>query len=271
MLANSLSLSSGSIILTYIAKEINNQKLGDGTSILILVNIISSLNSQTTFYRELLDKGEINSVLFVVLGAIVMVLGIVIFAEAEKRITVYYSTPTSESYNPSIQEKSFLPLKVNATGVMPIVFATTVSALPTYILNTLNNSYISNQLYNLSSYNPIFVLFYSASIFLFNYFYTFLAIESAEVASNLKKRGASIPGVRPGKMTEAYLTKSLSSLTFIGSCLLLLLVNYPFILDYTTKTSFFKYLNGGSLLILVGVISDVSRRISAELSINNLK
>lgn len=260
---NTMALATGALILTFFANEIDKLKLGNGTSILIFANILSSM--PTFLGTTLLDlkAAEINKwgdlLLF-----ISTILGIVYVQEAERKIPINYASRYSGSINGAMGRTSYLPFKVNATGVMPIIFASSLLSLPATVSRFANNDFIQKVAVSLSPDRPLYTAYNVGLIFLFNYFYTFIQFEPNEVAENLNKSSASIPAVRPGKATAEYLEGVLIRMSVLGSVFLGLLALAPSILETVTGVSRFRGFGGTSILILVGVATDFTRRLRAE-------
>jgi preprotein translocase subunit SecY len=163
----------------------------------------------------------------------------------------------------------YLPFKVNATGVMPIILSSSLLAFPATITRFANNDFLQKLALSFSPASPLYTPFNVALIFLFNYFYTFIQFDTNEVAANLKKSGASIPNLRPGNTTAEFLEGTLSRMSLIGSFFLGVL-SLP-LLKEVAGSSGLKTLGGTSLLILVGVATDFSRRLRAEVLVSRYK
>jgi protein transport protein SEC61 subunit alpha len=261
----SCALTAGAMILMYIGELLNEIKLGNGTSLLIFSNIVSALPSsigQTVTLAQ--QKGDAESVLPVFFGAFALTtLGIVYVQEAERKIPMNYSTRFNAG---GLAKSSYLPFKVNSAGVMPIIFASSLLALPATLTRFTDNSAVVGVARFLSpgggaGYVPVNV----ALICFFNYFYTFLQLEPKDVAEQLKRQGASIPGVRPGAATRDYITRVLERLSLLGSVFLGLLALTPGAVEQVTGLQTFRGFAGTSLLILVGVATDSARKVRSEL------
>jgi preprotein translocase subunit SecY len=167
---------------------------------------------------------------------------------------------------------SYLPLKLNQGGVMPIIFASAVLVLPSYLSQLTTNGFILQilNLFSPSGNNKnIYLVFYFILILFFSYFYTSLVLNPDDVAQNLKKMESSIPGIRPGKATRDYLQKTLNRLTFLGALFLALIAIIPSVIESVTNISTFKGLGATSLLILVGVAIDTSKQVQTYLISKN--
>ncbi len=264
LLEQSCALTAGAMILMYIGELLNEIKLGNGTSLLIFSNIVSALPSsigQTVSIAQ--EKGD-STVLPVFFGAFALTaLGIVYVQEAERKIPMNYSTRFNAG---GLAKSSYLPFKVNSAGVMPIIFASSLLALPATLTRFTDNGAVLGVARFLSpgggaGYVPVNV----AMICFFNYFYTFLQLEPKDVADQLKRQGASIPGVRPGAATRDYITRVLERLSVLGSVFLGALALTPGAVEQVTGLQTFRGFAGTSLLILVGVATDSARKVRSEL------
>ena len=264
LLESSAVLTAGAMILLYIGEVLTELKLGNGTSLLIFTNIISSLPSsfgQTLSQAN--EKGDSATVLPVFFGAFFLsALGIVYVQEAERKIPMNYSTRFQAG---GLAKSSYLPFKVNSAGVMPIIFASSLLALPATIARFAPNPVIIGAAKAVYPGGAAYVPVNIALICFFNYFYTFLQLEPKDVAEQLKRQGASIPGVRPGATTRDYITRVLSNLSLLGSVFLGVLALTPTAVEGITGLTTFRGFAGTSLLILVGVATDTTRKVRSEL------
>jgi len=264
LVESSAVLTAGAMILLYIGEVLNELKLGNGTSLLIFTNIVSSLPSsfgQTL--EQAKDKGDAATVLPVFFGAFVLsALGIVYVQEAELKIPMQYSTRFQAG---GLAKSSYLPFKVNSAGVMPIIFASSLLALPATVARFVPSELLIGAAKAVYPGGAAYVPVNIALICFFNYFYTFLQLEPKDVAEQLKRQGASIPGVRPGLTTRDYITRVLERLSLLGSVFLGLLALTPTAVEGITGLTTFRGFAGTSLLILVGVATDTTRKVRSEL------
>jgi preprotein translocase subunit SecY len=199
-----------------------------------------------------------------------MIIGIIFVQEGTRRIPIISARQLGKG---QLQNKtSYLPLRLNQGGVMPIIFASAFLVLPNYIIQITNNPLIVNIATTLSPSSEnktIYLLFYFLLILFFSYFYASLVINPVDVAKNLKKMESSIPGIRPGKATTDYLQKTLNRLTFLGALFLAFIAVIPSIIENVTAISTFKGLGATSLLILVGVAIDTSKQVQTYLISKN--
>lgn len=205
-----------------------------------------------------------NSGQFAIAMAIFLVTtgGIVFVTEGERRIPINYATRYSES---SIKpDKSFMPLKVNGAGVMPVIFASSVVSLPAAIASFLDLEILNAMAKGVGPNGTYYLPFIVVLILFFNYYYTFLQFDPVDLSEQLKKGGASVPNVRPGRATAEYMTTTLNRLSVLGSVFLAVLAATPLAIEYFTDIKAYRGFFGTSLLILVGVATDFTRRIRAE-------
>mmetsp|Transcript_10887 Transcript_10887/g.43887 ORF Transcript_10887/g.43887 Transcript_10887/m.43887 type:complete len:552 (-) Transcript_10887:122-1777(-) len=264
LVESSAVLTAGAMILLYIGEVLTELKLGNGTSLLIFTNIISSLPSsfgQTLSQAS--EKGDAATVLPVFFGAFFLTtLGIVYVQEAERKIPMNYSTRFQAG---GLAKSSYLPFKVNSAGVMPIIFASSLLALPATLARFAPNPVIIGAAKAVYPGGVAYVPVNIALICFFNYFYTFLQLEPKDVADQLKRQGASIPGVRPGAATSGYITRVLERLSILGSVFLGFLALAPTAVEGITGLTTFRGFAGTSLLILVGVATDTTRKVRSEI------
>ena len=271
VISMTLALTTGSMIIMWFSEQITEKGIGNGPSLLIFVNIISGLpkllqqkQSTVTSENELL---ELFLLVFIFLS---MIIGIIFVQEGARRIPIVSAKQLSQGQSQT--KTSYLPLKLNQGGVMPIIFASAVLVLPSYLSQITKNEVILNILNLFSpagSNKNIYLLFYFILILFFSYFYTSLVLNPNDVAQNLKKMESSIPGIRPGKATIDYLQKTLNRLTFLGALFLALIAVIPSVIESLTNISTFKGLGATSLLILVGVAIDTSKQVQTYLISKN--
>lgn len=266
-----LALTTGSMLLMWFSEQITEKGIGNGPSLLIFINIIAGLPKLLQQSTEV-NKNHSNLFELGILGILflAMVIGIIFIQEGTRRIPIVSARQLGKGQYKN--KTSYLPLRLNQGGVMPIIFASAFLILPAYISQLTTNTVVTNVLKMLSpaSENKIpYLIFYFVLILFFSYFYASLVINPSDVAKNLKKMESSIPGVRPGKATIDYLQKTLNRLTFLGALFLAFIAVVPTILENITSISTFKGLGATSLLILVGVAIDTSRQVQTYLISKN--
>lgn len=266
-----LALTTGSILLMWFSEQISEKGVGNGPSLLIFINIIAGLPKLIQQKSSLVISNNQVIELFVLASIfLIMIIGIIFIQEGTRRIPIISARQLGKGQ--SQNKTSYLPLRLNQGGVMPIIFASAILVLPAYLSQVIKNKFILNFL-NLLSPNSgdknIYLIFYFTLILFFSYFYASLIINPNDVSQNLKKMESSIPGVRPGKATTNYLQKTLNRLTFLGALFLAFIAVIPSIIENLTNISTFKGLGATSLLILVGVAIDTSRQIQTYLISKN--
>ncbi|KAK9130218.1 hypothetical protein Sjap_010705 [Stephania japonica] len=258
-------LTLGSVLTTYIGERISDLKLGNGTSLLIFTSIISYLPA--SFGRtvaQALQDGNYVGLVTIVISFLLLVLGIVYVQEAERKIPLNYASRYSSSRG-GLQKSAYLPFKVNSSGVMPIIFSTSSLALPGTLARFTGLSVLKNAAVAL---NPGGVLYIPTNILLiafFNYYYTFLQLDPDDMSEQLKRQGASIPLVRPGKSTAAFINTVLGRISVLGSAFLAVLAAGPSVVEQITHLTAFRGFAGTSVLILVGCATDTARKVQAEI------
>jgi len=263
--ASVLSLVAGAMILVQVAETISELKLGNGTSILIFANIASALPTSVGAAFSQAATNQSSNLAIYAAAFFATTLGIVYVQDAERQIPMTYASRYRAG---SLAQQAYLPFKVNATGVMPVIFASSLLALPTaaarYIDSPVADTVAASLAPNGVAYLPTNVVL----IAFFNYLYTFLQLEPQELAEQLKRQGASISGVRPGRNTAEFVTKTLKRLSVLGSAFLGALALAPSLVEATTGLTAFRGFAGTSVLIIVGVATDTARRFRAEMAMS---
>jgi preprotein translocase subunit SecY len=262
-----IALTAGSMFVMWASELITERGIGNGASLLIFVNIVASLPKSLGDTIDLVQVGGreiIGRVIVLVLVFLATIVGIVFVQEGMRRIPII-SARRQVGRRVLAEQRSFLPLRLNQGGVMPIIFAAAILSLPLLIANFTKNPELSNIV---NTYlNPsgtgswVYVLVYMVSIVFFSYFYSSLILNPVDVAQNLKKMGSSIPGIRPGKATSEYIERVSNRLTFLGAVFLGLVAIIPTAVERALGVPTFKGLGATSLLILVGVAIDTARQI----------
>lgn len=268
LLVNALTLTAGAMTLIHIADTITELKLGNGTSVLIFANIASALpTSVGAALTQAASKDSANVAIYA--GAFFLTtLGIVYVQEAERKIPMNYA---SRYRNSALSRQSYLPFKVNATGVMPVIFSSSLLALPTALARYANSRPVEAFAAALNPSGPFYLPTNIALIVAFNYYYTFLQLDPKDLADQLKRQGASIPAVRPGRATAAYISGTLERMSILGSAFLGALAAAPPLVEVFTKLQAFRGFAGTSVLILVGVATDTARKVRAEQAMQKYK
>ena len=255
-----LTLTTGSIIIMWFSEIITEYGIGNGASLLIFQNIVSGIPKVFIDYKTNIDNTNtnLNILLLLLLFMLILVVTILI-QEGQRKINIVSARQLGKIQE--LNHQSYIPLKLNQSGVMPLVFASAAMALPPYLLQIISNQTIYNLCYLFFPNNYLYLPLYCFLIIIFSYFYSSLILNPEDIAKNLKKMGSSIPSIRPGIDTTIYLKKILYKLTFLGSIFLFILATIPYIISTLMRTDSFKGLGITSLLILVGVSIDTAKQI----------
>ncbi len=266
----SLVMTAGTAFLLWMGDEITRKGIGNGQSLLIMAGITMSMpnvfkGAYTAFLKGSMETGlGITLFLLFILVYILIIVGIIWVQLAERRIPIQYSNRTTSAYG---AQQSFLPIKINSAGVIPVIFASIFTTIPATIVQLTKNEAAINFVNNYIVYtSPTGLLLYVVLIFVFGYFYTFLSMNPDEMSKNLNKNGGYIPGVRPGEETSKYIGKSLSRLTFIGSIFLVILAALPVIISAFTDLPSSVTIGGTGILIVVGVAIETYKQIESSLT-----
>jgi preprotein translocase subunit SecY len=261
-----IALVAGSMFVMWASELITERGVGNGASLLIFVNIVASLPKSLGDTIALAQTGgreAVGRVLVLLIVFLAMIVGIVFVQEGTRRIPII-SARRQVGRKIYQERSSYLPLRLNQGGVMPIIFASAVLILPASLARFTDNQVLLKIANNLSpggSAPWIHALAYLVLIVFFSYFYATLIVNPVDLAQNLKKMGSSIPGIRPGKTTSEYVERVLNRLTFLGAIFLGMVAIIPTAVESATRVPTFQGLGATSLLILVGVAIDTAKQI----------
>jgi len=262
-----ITLTGGTIFLMWLGEQITARGIGNGISLIILAGIVAELPSAIAGTLELGRQGALSTgiILAVVLMAVV-VIGFIVFMErAQRRLLIQY--PKRQVGNRMFEgQSSHLPLKLNTSGVIPPIFASSLLLLPTTVANFnagQGPDWLTTITTQLGHGRPLFLVLYIALIVFFAFFYTAIVFNPTETADNLKKHGGFIPGIRPGERTAEYIDYVLSRITVVGAGYLAIVCLIPEILISYAAVPF--YFGGTSLLIVVSVTMDTVAQIQGYL------
>ena len=264
-----LTLMGGTMFLMWLGEQITSRGIGNGSSLIIFAGIIAAFPSAIANTLELGRQGAISTslILVVVVMAIAVIAFIVFMERAQRRVLITY--PKRQQGNKVYEgQTSFLPLKLNTSGVIPPIFASSLLLLPTTIANFSAQGGATNGIMGMiTTYlghgRPLYMLTYIALIVFFAFFYTAIVFNPQETADNLKKHGGFVPGIRPGERTAQYIDKILMRITVLGAAYLALICLLPEILISYAALPF--YFGGTSLLIVVSVTMDTVAQIHGHL------
>ena len=283
-----VTMTAGSALLMWIGERITENGVGNGISIVLLFNIISSLPSDaSTLYTRFMSGKSVavSAVAAIIIVAIVIaiVVFVVVLQDGERRIPVQYSKKMQGRKMVGGQSSN-IPLKVNTAGVIPVIFASSIMSFPVVIAqffgSRINYDSIGGHiLLMLNSSNwfkperPVYsigMLVYIALIIVFAYFYTSITFNPLEVANNMKKSGGFIPGIRPGKPTSDYLNSILNYVVFIGACGLTVICIIPIMVSGLFNVSRLSF-GGTSLIIIVSVVLETLKAIESQMLVRYYK
>ena len=278
-----IALTAGAVLVMWLGERITESGIGNGISIILLVNIVSGMPGDfTSLYNQFMKGKQIGPALIagcVIVGVVLaVVVFVIVLSDAERHIPVQYSKKMQGRKLVGGQQ-SKIPLKVNTAGVIPIIFASSILQFPIMLQNVLkyeNNGFIGKALTSLNSSTwfdashpkrSIGLLIYIVVVVLFAYFYTSITFNPLEISNNMKKQGGFIPGIRPGKPTVDYLNKILKYIIFIGAAGLTIVAVVPFFFNgvFGASVSF----GGTSIIIVVGVILETIKQIQSQLLVQN--
>ncbi|STO32137.1 preprotein translocase subunit SecY [Fusobacterium necrogenes] len=267
-----VTLTAGTVFLMWIGEQISIKGIGNGVSLLIFLNVISGgpSNVVQTIQSMRGSKFLIPVLGLITLAGILVVAGIVIFQLGQRKIPVHY---VGKGFNGrgGMGQNSYIPLKLNSAGVMPVIFASVVMMIPSAIVNVIPSEYtIKTTLAMIFSQNhPVYMLIYAVVIIFFSFFYTAIVFDPEKVAENLKQGGGTIPGIRPGTETVEYLEGVVTRITWGGAFFLAAIS----ILPYALFTAFGLpvFFGGTGVIIVVGVAIDTVQQINAHLVMREYK
>ncbi len=270
ILKTTVVMTAGTCFLLWIGDQVTTKGIGNGISLLIMAGIIQSMPSMfVTTFQSLVTSGTYSTVLGSILFAlfvivyIFIILGVVFIQLAERRVPIQYSNRTNSAYG---AQTSYLPIKLNPAGVMPVIFAQTLLAIPTTIVALVGNDAAKNFVNNYIAYtSPTGFILYVILILFFGYFYTFMEMNPEEMSKNLNKNGGYIPGVRPGADTTDYISKVIGRLTIVGSIFLVIIAGLPIIFSKFSGLPSSVTIGGTGLLIVVGVAIETYKQLESSL------
>ncbi|MBQ9198866.1 MAG: preprotein translocase subunit SecY [Lachnospiraceae bacterium] len=278
-----ITLTTGSTFVMWLGEKVTDYGVGNGISIILLINIVSRMPSDfyDLYLKFVKGKDIVNMVIAIAIVAAVIIITValvVLLQDGERKIPVQYAQKV-QGRRMVGGRGSHIPLKVNTSGVIPIIFASSLLSVPAVIVNLfniktnttwakimqgMNSNYWFNKAYPWAS---IGLIVYILLVFFFAYFYTSVTFNPMEVANNMKRGGGFIPGIRPGKPTQDYLNKILNYIVFIGAVGLIIVAMIPIFFNgmFGANVSF----GGTSLIIIVGVIIETIKQIESKMIVRN--
>ena len=270
-----MTFTAGTALIMWMGEHITQKGIGNGISIILFAGIVSRGPSLMRTLGNLFQTGTsgiVSAILMIIIGIFIVVF-IVFMSNAERRIPVQYAKRVvgRKMYG---GQASYIPIKVNMSGVMPIIFASTLCGLPNMIGSFLNLDATKHPywtaFFRVFNYNSVlYLVVYVLLIVAFNYFYVAIQYNPVDISNQLRKNNGTIPGIRPGKPTSDFITKTLSKITLIGAVFLAIVAAVPMIIGDLTGVSI--QLGGTSLLIIVGVALDTARSLEGYMTARHHK
>ena len=269
-LKTALVMTAGTAFCLWMGDQITNKGIGNGQSMLIMAGIILSMPSIFTgAYYGFVTSGTYETALGIfffclfILVYILIIVGIIWIQLAERRIPIQYANKSTSAYG---AQNSFLPIKLNSAGVMPVIFASILTTIPATIVALTKNQNAIDFVNKYIVYNsPTGFILYIILILFFGYFYTFMVMNPDEMSKNLNERGGYIPGIRPGEDTSKYISNSMGKLTLVGSIFLVILAAIPIIFSLIFGLSSQVTIGGTGMLIVVGVAIETYKQMESSL------
>ncbi len=265
-------LTGGTAFLLWMGDQMTQKGLGNGVSLLIMAGIISSIPTMfiETFQSLVLDNSSLTmgiiSFSAFVLVYIAIIIGIVYVEKSERRIPIQYANQTSSAYG---ARQNYIPFKLNSASVMPVIFASVIFTIPSFIAGLLDseNAFTVFVTKYVNYTTPIGFAVYILIIILFCFFYTFLQINPEELSKNLNKQGGYIPGVRPGKETKKYISTVIGRITLIGAIFIAIVAGIPIVFSNFINTGLPSSvsLGGTSILIVIGIALETYNQLESSL------
>ncbi|ACM23189.1 preprotein translocase subunit SecY [Thermotoga neapolitana] len=254
---STMSMLAGTMFLLWLGERITERGIGNGISILIFAGIVARYPSYIR--RAYLGGLNILEWIFLIAIALITIFGIILVQQAERRITIQYARRVTgrRVYGGA---STYLPIKVNQGGVIPIIFASAIVSIPSAIAS-ITNSETLKSLFRAGGF--LYLLIYGLLVFFFTYFYSVVIFDPREISSNIQKYGGYVPGLRPGRPTEQYLHRVLNRVTFIGAIFLVAIALLPYLVQGAIKVN--VWIGGTSALIAVGVALDIIQQMETHM------
>jgi preprotein translocase subunit SecY len=266
-------LTAGTAFLLWLGEQITAKGVGNGISIIIFAGIVAALpNAVNQLYATQIQGAgdqlfiKLAIMFLLLLVVIAVTVGIIYVQEALRKIPIQYAKRVTGRGQTTAGQQTHLPLKLNAAGVIPVIFASAFFITPQSIATFFGTNSVTTTITNVFDYTkPVGMIFYLALIIAFTYFYAFIQVNPENIADNLKKQGAYIPGIRPGANTQSYLTSTLYRLTFVGALFLASVAVMPiFFINFANLPDSLQ-IGGTSLIIIVGVALETMKQLESQL------
>ncbi len=271
LIVNVTIIAAGSVLLMWLGELVTEFGIGNGVSIIIFAGIVAGLPQTLAQLSFTFDPSQIPLYLAFLAAALLITYGVVVISEAERPVPVTYAKRVrgNKLYG---GVSTYLPLRLNQAGVIPIIFALSILLFPQLILNFASQSSITwlasgaTALLSIPGGDALYALGYFLLVFVFTYFYTAITFDPNQIATNLQKNGAFVPGVRPGVQTSEHLGRIITRITLVGALFLGVIAVLPIIMQSLTGFAALA-IGGTALLIVVSVVLDLIRKIDAQISL----
>ena len=271
-------LTAGTSLLLWMGDQMTQKGIGNGVSLIIMAGIIATLPQMfiTAFTSlipldgttQVIALGIIKFILFVIVY-FGIIIGMIFVQESERRIPIQYANKSTSAYGAS---QSFMPIKINTAGVIPVIFASSLLSIPSILAQVIKNDTFTVVVQKYLTYTtPVGFILYVIFIFFFAYFYTFIQLKPDEFAKNLQDNGGYIPGIRPGEETKQYVSKILSRLTVLGATFLSVIAGLPILFSKLTSLPTSVSIGGTGLLIVVGVALETYKQLEGSILTRSYK
>ncbi|WP_285396408.1 preprotein translocase subunit SecY [Lysinibacillus sp. fls2-241-R2A-57] len=269
----SIVLTAGTAFLVWLAEQITAHGVGNGISVIIFGGIVAALptSANQIYAQQIEGAGDKLFINLVILGLLVLVMlavvvGVIYVQQALRKIPIQYAKRVTGRNQQTGGQQTHLPLKVNAAGVIPVIFASAFITVPRMLVPLFGENDVTIFIGSMfDNTKPVGMIIYVALIVAFTYFYAFVQVNPENVADNLKKQGAYIPGIRPGESTQTYLTSVLYRLTFVGAIFLTVISVMPVIFVKFMNLPASVQIGGTSIIIVVGVALETMKQLESQL------
>ena len=271
-------LTAGTSLLLWMGDQITQKGIGNGLSLIIMAGIIATLPQMFidaftglvafSGTAQVITLGVIKFILFVIIY-FAIVIGMIYVEQSERRIPIQYANKSTSAYG---NAQSFMPIKINSAGVIPVIFASSLLSIPSILAQVIKNDSFTLFVQKYLNYTtPVGFILYVLFIFFFAYFYTFIQLKPEEFAKNLQENGGYIPGIRPGEETKTYVSRILSRLTVLGATFLSIIAGLPIIFSKLTSLPTSVSIGGTGLLIVVGVALETYKQLEGSILTRSYK
>ena len=268
-----ITLTAGTAFLLWLGDQITQKGVGNGLSLIIMAGILATLPQMfldafngliaLDGTAQMITLGIIKFLIFVVIY-FAIIIGMVFIQESERRIPIQYANKSTNAYGSAAQ--SFMPIKINTAGVIPVIFASSLLSIPSILASVIKNESFTLFAQKYLDYTtPVGFLLYVILIFFFAYFYTFIQVKPEEFSKNLQENGGYIPGIRPGEETKKHISKVLSRLTVLGAAFLVVIAGLPILFSKVTSLPTSVSIGGTGLLIVVGVALETYKQLEGSI------